>query len=173
VNGKSSGFLTAYNVHSKESTDIVSEDASQPLISRDGKRVAYITFPAPQRTELWVSDIDGRYKKRIAAGENLGTGLFFVLGVGIQSLTSSCPRWPRGSGQIQTCVDEQRFPLVSGPGFVWADFSPDKARTHSGRAGNHLFTISSNSLSPKRSTTERRNHQRPEKLPQFDRWPCH
>jgi Tol biopolymer transport system component len=74
VNGKSSGFLTAYNVHSKESTDIVSEDASEPLISRDGKRVAYITFPAPQRAELWVSDIEGRNKKRIAAGENLGTG---------------------------------------------------------------------------------------------------
>ena len=30
VNGKSSGFLTAYHVHSKESMDIVSEDATQP-----------------------------------------------------------------------------------------------------------------------------------------------
>jgi len=74
VNGKSSGVLTAYHVHSKESTDIVSEDATQPLISRDGKRVTYITFPALQRTELWVSDIDGRNKTRIATGENLGTG---------------------------------------------------------------------------------------------------
>jgi len=44
VSGKSSGFLTAYQVHSKKSTDIVSEDATQPTISRDGKRVAYITF---------------------------------------------------------------------------------------------------------------------------------
>ena len=74
VNGKSSGFLTAYHVHSKESTDIVSEDASQPIISPDGKRVMYITLPAPQRTELWVSDIDGGNKVKLSAGESLGTG---------------------------------------------------------------------------------------------------
>ena len=54
VNGKSSGFLTAYHVHSKESTDIVSEDATQPIISPDGKRVMYITLPARQKHELWV-----------------------------------------------------------------------------------------------------------------------
>ena len=74
VNGKSSGFLTAYHVHSKESTDIVSEDATQPIISPDGKRVMYITLPAPQRNELWVSDIDGGNKVKIATGETLATG---------------------------------------------------------------------------------------------------
>jgi hypothetical protein len=73
VNGKSAGFLTAYHVHSRESTDIVS-DAIQPVISPDGKRVMYITLPAPQKTELWTSDIDGGNKVRIATGENLGTG---------------------------------------------------------------------------------------------------
>ena len=73
VNGKSSGFLTAYHVHSKESTDIVSEDATQPVISPDGKRVMYITLPAPE-SELWVSDIDGGNKVKIATGEHLGTG---------------------------------------------------------------------------------------------------
>jgi Tol biopolymer transport system component len=74
VNGKSSGFLTVYQVHSKESKDIVSEDATQPAISPDGKRVVYITFPAPQRTELWVSDIDGGKRVKIATGEDLNTG---------------------------------------------------------------------------------------------------
>jgi serine/threonine protein kinase len=74
VNGKSSGFLTAYHVHSKESTDIVSEDATQPVISPDGKRVMYITLPAPQRTELWVSDIDGGNKVKLSVGESLSTG---------------------------------------------------------------------------------------------------
>ena len=73
VNGKSSGFLTAYHVHSKESTDIVSEDATQPVISPDGKRVMYITLPARERRELWVSDIDGGNKVKIATGEDLGT----------------------------------------------------------------------------------------------------
>jgi serine/threonine protein kinase len=74
VNGKASGFLTAYHVRSRASTDIVSEDASQPIISPDGRRVMYITDPAPQRTELWASDIGGGNRVRIATGENLGTG---------------------------------------------------------------------------------------------------
>jgi DNA-binding winged helix-turn-helix (wHTH) protein/Tol biopolymer transport system component len=74
VNGKSSAFLTAYHVHSKQSTDIVSEDATQPAISLDGKRVMYTTLPAPRTSELWVSDIDGGKKVKIARGEGLGTG---------------------------------------------------------------------------------------------------
>jgi len=74
VNGKSSGFLTAYHVQSKQSTDIVSEDATQPMISPDGKRVMYITLPAPQTSELWMSDIDGGSKRKIATGEYLNTG---------------------------------------------------------------------------------------------------
>jgi serine/threonine protein kinase len=74
VNGKSSGFLTAYHVHSKESKDIVSEDATQPTISPDGKHVMYIIRPAPHRAELWVSDIDGGNKVELATGETLATG---------------------------------------------------------------------------------------------------
>jgi Tol biopolymer transport system component len=75
VNGKSSGSLAAYHVHSKETTDIVSDDATQPTISRNGKRVMYITFPAPRRGELWVSDVDGGNKLKIATGsQNLSTG---------------------------------------------------------------------------------------------------
>ena len=74
VNGKSSGFLTAYHVHSKESTDIVSEEATQPVISPDGKRVMYVTAPSSKRSEFWVSDIDGGNKVKIATGEFLDTG---------------------------------------------------------------------------------------------------
>jgi serine/threonine protein kinase/Tol biopolymer transport system component len=91
VNGKSSGSLAAYNVHLKKSTDIVSEEATQPIISLDGKRVMYITVPArqavrhwaaggypdigwPQRAELWVADTDGGNKLKLASGESLNTG---------------------------------------------------------------------------------------------------
>ena len=74
VNGKSSGFLTAYHVKSKESRDIVSEDATQPIISPDGKRLMYITLPGPQTAELWVSGIDGGNKLKLATGESLNTG---------------------------------------------------------------------------------------------------
>ena len=74
VNGQASGFLTAYHFHSKESTDIVSENATQPAISRDGKRLMYVTVPSSQRSELWASDIDGRNKVKLATGEVLSTG---------------------------------------------------------------------------------------------------
>jgi len=91
LNGKSSGSLSAYNVHSRVSTDIVSVDATQPTISPDGKRVMYVTFPAPQRNELWVADIDGGNKLKLATGVSLATGnwasdnfhlSFFELGTG-------------------------------------------------------------------------------------------
>ena len=91
VNGKPSGFLTVYRVHSKESADIVSEDAAQPIISADGKRVMYIKLAAGKRHELWVSDIDGGNKLKLATGETLWTGhwapdnshlLFFETGAG-------------------------------------------------------------------------------------------
>jgi Tol biopolymer transport system component len=74
VNGKSSGFLTAYYVRSKESVDIVSETATQPTISANGKRVMYVTSPEAGRSELWVSDIDGKNKVKVASSEHLSTG---------------------------------------------------------------------------------------------------
>ena len=73
VNGKSSGILTVYHVHSKVSMDIASEEATEPMISSDGKRVKYIKFSARDRNELWVSDIDGGNKVKIATGEKLET----------------------------------------------------------------------------------------------------
>jgi len=76
VNGKSSGFLTAYNTRTKQATDIASENATQPAISPDGKRVAYITIPARDRNEVWVADIDGSNKTKLAAGESLATGMW-------------------------------------------------------------------------------------------------
>ena len=91
VNGKSSGYLTAYNVHSQVSTDIASENATQPGVSPDGKRVVYVTLPERQRSELWVSDVDGSNKVKLATGEVLSAGSwapdnfhlsFFEIGTG-------------------------------------------------------------------------------------------
>ena len=76
VNGKSSGFLTAYNTRTKQVTDIASENATQPAISPDGKKVAYITIPSRDRNEVWVADIDGGNKTKIAMGESLATGMW-------------------------------------------------------------------------------------------------
>jgi Tol biopolymer transport system component len=73
VNGKASGFLSVYRVHSKQSVHIVAENASQPTISTDGKRVMYVTMPEMNRSELWTSDIDGSNKIKLASSENTET----------------------------------------------------------------------------------------------------
>jgi serine/threonine protein kinase/Tol biopolymer transport system component len=75
VSGKSSGYLTAYNTHTKRSNDIASENATQPTVSHDGNRVLYVTSPSRDRNELWVSKIDGTEKVRLApAGTLITTG---------------------------------------------------------------------------------------------------
>jgi Tol biopolymer transport system component len=74
VNGRASGFLTAYHVRSKESVDLVSENATSPDVSRDGKHVMYIKLLGGDRNELWVSDIDGANKVKLAASGKLETG---------------------------------------------------------------------------------------------------
>ncbi len=76
VNGKSSGFLTAYSTRTKQATDIASENATQPAVSPDGKKVIYITVPSRDHNEVWVSDIDGGNKTKIATGESLATGMW-------------------------------------------------------------------------------------------------
>ena len=73
VSGKSSGILTAYNVQSKQSTDIASENATQPAISPDKTKVMYITTPSRDHTELWVCGIDGSNQVKIASGQSLAT----------------------------------------------------------------------------------------------------
>jgi Tol biopolymer transport system component len=45
-------------------------------MSPDGKRVIYITFAAGKRHELWVADIDGGNKVKIATAENMGFGVW-------------------------------------------------------------------------------------------------
>jgi serine/threonine protein kinase/Tol biopolymer transport system component len=73
VNGRESGFLTAYHPRTKSSVDLVSENATQPTISPDDKRVMYIKILGQNKMELWVSDIDGANPLRLAASGRLTT----------------------------------------------------------------------------------------------------
>jgi Tol biopolymer transport system component/DNA-binding winged helix-turn-helix (wHTH) protein len=74
INGRSIGFLTSYNVRTKQATDITSDDASEPVISADGKHLMYITYFSPQKNDLWVSDLDGSNRLKIASGGRLFSG---------------------------------------------------------------------------------------------------
>jgi len=93
VNGKSSGFLTAYHVHCKESTDITSENVTTPTISPDGKRVMYITLLRPGRSKLWVSNLDGTNKVKLATGQSLRTGTWAPDNLHV-SFADSAPKRP-------------------------------------------------------------------------------
>ena len=73
ISGRSSGALTLYRVSSKQFSDIVTEDAIQPDLSTDGRRLAYVTTPDPNRDELWVSDLNGGHRLKFTSGQELET----------------------------------------------------------------------------------------------------
>jgi hypothetical protein len=77
VNGRRSGSLTAYQPKTKQSLDLINELATQPTLSRDGRHVAYITMTGnAQQGELWVSDVDGKNRVKLASGTELVTLAF-------------------------------------------------------------------------------------------------
>jgi serine/threonine protein kinase/Tol biopolymer transport system component len=77
VNGKNSGTLSVYDLHSKTSSDVISEVAAQPTVSRDGRRFLYVIFPEVVGGELWVADVDGNNKLKLAS-----SGTARAIGVG-------------------------------------------------------------------------------------------
>jgi Tol biopolymer transport system component len=70
ISGRSSGSLTLYRTSSRQFSDIVTEDATQPEISNDGRRLAYITTPELNKSELWVSDLNGDHRLKLVSGSH-------------------------------------------------------------------------------------------------------
>jgi len=73
VSGKQSGTLAVFHPRTKQSFDLVSEDATQPVISPDGRRVAYLTLAGRGHQEIWVSDVNGSNRVRLASSASLIT----------------------------------------------------------------------------------------------------
>lgn len=75
ISGKESGSLMASDVKAGTSREIVSDMATQPIISPDGKRLMFIRdLELGVNTELWTCNIDGSNKVKLASGRNLATG---------------------------------------------------------------------------------------------------
>ncbi len=75
INGRLSGSLVVYDVESRTANEIINEPASQPIVSPDGKKVMYLKILNPSTgRELWVSDLDGKSSKKLAASNFLVTG---------------------------------------------------------------------------------------------------
>ena len=76
VNGKRTGALAVYSNSKKQSVDLTTEDATQPVLSPDGRHLAYIAFSRNGQQELWVSDTDGNNRVKLTTGMGLGTLAF-------------------------------------------------------------------------------------------------
>ena len=77
VNGKRSGALSVYNTQTKRSSDILQELGTQPALSWDGRHVSYVVLSGnAQEGDLWVSDIDGSNRVKLASGTGLVTAAF-------------------------------------------------------------------------------------------------
>jgi serine/threonine protein kinase/Tol biopolymer transport system component len=67
VSGRSAGTLTLYRFASKQFSDIVNEDASQPEYSSDGRLISYITAPEPDKNDMWVVDLASGNRLKLAS----------------------------------------------------------------------------------------------------------
>jgi len=70
VSGSNGGALTVYRTATKQLSDIVTEDASQPVLSNDGKLVAYLTVASPEKSEMWASDLNGEHRVKLGNGSS-------------------------------------------------------------------------------------------------------
>ena len=68
INGKTTGTLTLYRVSSRKFSDVVTEDATQPDFSNDGRHLSYISLPEQNKSELWIADLDGNNRLKLASG---------------------------------------------------------------------------------------------------------
>lgn len=75
VTSKESGTIQTLDLNTGTSTQIFSELASQPILSRDGKQFMFIRLVQPRRNEeLWVSNVDGTNRIRIGVASKVTTG---------------------------------------------------------------------------------------------------
>jgi Tol biopolymer transport system component len=75
VTTKETGSLYSLDMHTGSSNEIISELASQPALSPDGKSLMYLrVIQRGKNEEIWTSNIDGTNRVRIAAGSRANTG---------------------------------------------------------------------------------------------------
>ncbi len=73
INGRNAGTLVLYRVATKQFSDVVSDDATQPEFSNDGRHFAYITISEAGKSEIWVTDLNGNHRLKLVSGNRLET----------------------------------------------------------------------------------------------------
>ena len=122
INGKESGALSVYRAHTKQSTNIVNENATQPVVSGVGSRVAYVLLLGSGRQELWASDVDGINASRLTSGKGLET-----LGWSHDATQLVFPEVSEGAKIFTIRLDGTGIRQIawSGAFIGWAVWSPD------------------------------------------------
>ena len=72
VNGRASGALTVYHPRTKESFDVVPENATQPVLCQNCQQVAYVTLNGEDQT-LWIANLDGSNRVKVASAHGMLT----------------------------------------------------------------------------------------------------
>jgi serine/threonine protein kinase len=67
VSGKSAGTLTLYRFASKQFSDILNEDATQPEFSNDSRLIAYLTTPEAGKADMWTVDLVTNKRVKLAS----------------------------------------------------------------------------------------------------------
>jgi len=123
VTGRESGALTIYNTRTKQTFDVVGENATQPVLSWDGRRINYITISGPQHQEIWFADIDGNNKVKLASSASLVT-----LGISPDNSLLAFSDVVGDSAKLFLVKSDgsglRQLPW-SGSVIGWATFSPD------------------------------------------------
>jgi len=70
VSGRKAGTLTLYRFASKQFSDIVTEDVTQPEFSNDSRLIAYLANPEPGKTEMWIVDLATNNRVKLASGSS-------------------------------------------------------------------------------------------------------
>jgi serine/threonine protein kinase len=123
ITGRESGALTLYNSHSKQSFDLVSDSATQPVFSWNGRRLLYIIMGGPQHQELWISDLDGTNKVKLYSSASLITlawspdGAQVLFGDAVGDVTKLY--------LINTDGSNLRQVPWTGANIGWAEYAPD------------------------------------------------
>jgi len=76
VSGRESEPLTVYNTRSKQSLYLGAENATQPILSWDGRLISYVALVGNRRQELWISTIDDKNKVKLTSSVSLGAVTF-------------------------------------------------------------------------------------------------
>jgi serine/threonine protein kinase len=130
VNGRRSGFLTAYHPQTKQSFDLTNEEATQPALAWDGRHVMYITLSGnAQQGDLWFSDVDGNNRVKITSGTELIT-------VAFTSDASRLVFTATEGGKIKTYIVK-----TDGTGLRQIPWSPESGGYGSASADPNVFYV--------------------------------